>query len=300
MDIQDRFFGRGTSAPGVPVANPKLDDPPGLVLLFPAPPGLDAGAIAASLREYHPELAAVTVELQQLPPQPGQPPATIGLIAWGPHVVKLVVADTRAPEPVIEQCVQPAHYDPAIKEQAYRHAAHVRLFYAGYEPDRLERHVARAAAAAGLVPLGAVAVLNEAGRTSVPAVALLPHPDDPGDTMQTLRSFPIPLLYAGFVKLEVEGESGVWMRTYGCSAVGLPDFSLRAEAHSQGSAVFNLFANMLAHLRETGEKFAAGDSLSVGEGMYLRLRSPNPAEWFLESDGRMLVAEPITAEEAKA
>lgn len=303
MDLKDRFFGRGAPHPGSPaVANNRLTDPPGYAVLFPAPPALDADALGAALREYHPELAAATAELLRIPPQPGAPadapPTTIGLLAWGRHVVKVVAIDAPMPAAAVEQSVRPAHFEEELKAEAYRHAAHVMLYYAGYEPDPFEQHVALAAAAGGLARSGALVVVNEAGRTSVPAVALLPHAEDAGDTLHTLRTFPLPLLYAGFVKLEVDGEPGVWMRTYGCHAFGLPDFALHADGHHQGSATFNLFANLLAHLRESGNPFSPGDTLNVGEGMHLRLRDRTEAEWFLESEGRTLVAEPIPPEEA--
>lgn len=300
MDLTDRFFGRGTPEPGgPPVANNRLADPPGYGLLFPEPPHLDAGELTGFLREYHPELAAATAELQMLPPQPGTPPRTVGLIAWGRHVVKVVGIDAPMPREAVERAVVPALFDPALKQEAYRHAAHVMLFYAGYDPDPLEQRVALAAAAAGVARFGAVVAVNEPARTAIPAMALLPHAEDDGDTMSALRAFPLPLLYAGFVRLEVEGEPGVWMHTYGCHAFNLPDFALRADGFDQGRATFDLFSNLLAHLRGGGRPFAAGDTLSVGEGMYLRLRDRAEAEWFLQSEGRMLVAERVPAEEGR-
>lgn len=303
MDLRDRFFGRGVPQfGGLPVANRRLTDPPGFAVLFPSAPGLDADALTTVLRDYHPELAEATAELLAVPQQPGAdptaPPTTIGLIGWGRHVVKVVGFDSPMPAGAVERCVQPAHYEPALKEEAYRHAAHVLLFYAGYDPDPLEQHVALAAAAAGLAHFGAMVVLNEVARTSIPALALLPHVEDNGDTLRTLRQFPLPLLYAGFVKVEAEGEPGVWMRTYGCRAFNLPDLALRADGHHQGSATFNLFANLLAHLRESGKPFVPGDTLNVGEDMYLRVRERTPAEWFLELDGELLVVEPIPPAEA--
>lgn len=303
MDLKDRFFGRDTpQIGGPPVANNRLADPPGFALLFPSPPALDADALTAHLREYHPELAAATAELLKIPPQPNTPPdaaaTTIGLIGWGRHVVKVVGLDAPMPASVVERTVVPAHFDPQLKEEAYRHAAHVLVFYAGYEPDPLEQHVALAAAAAGLTRFGALVAINETARTAVPSVALLPHAEDDGDTMHTLRTFPLPLFYAGFVKMEVEGHPGVWMRTYGCHVFKLPDFAFRSEGHGHGEATFNLFANLLAHLRETDRPFSPGDTLNVGEGMFLRLRDRTEDEWFLQSEGRMLVAEPVNPEEA--
>ncbi|VTT97295.1 Membrane protein OS=Salmonella enterica subsp. enterica serovar Thompson str. RM6836 GN=IA1_04270 PE=4 SV=1 [Gemmataceae bacterium] len=292
MDFKDRFFGRATPAPGgPPVANPRLTDPPGLILLLSEVPAIDTAHLAAVLRDYHAEFAGVSVEFAP------EGPNAIGLIGWGRHAVKVVVFHSPAPQEVVQTCVVPAHYDPATKDEAFRAAAHALLFYAGYDPDPHEQFVALAAAAAGLTHFGGVVVMNERAQTSIPALALLPHAEDNGDPLRTLRTFPLPLLYAGFVKMEVEGDPGVWMRTCGCGALRLPDLAIRADAHTQGTATFNLFANLLAHLREAKTTFIPGDTLNVGEGMYLRVRERAPDEWFLESDGTMLVLERLAPEE---
>ena len=131
----------------------------------------------------------------------------------------------------------------------------------------------------------------------MPAPALLPHEEDGGDTLRAMRALPLPFLYAGFVKIEADGEPGVWMRTYGCHAFALPDLATWADGNHHGTATFNLFANMLAYLRESGQSFVAGDTIRAGEGLFLRMREPKPTEWFLETEGRILVAEPVAAEE---
>jgi hypothetical protein len=173
------------------------------------------------------------------------------------------------------------------------------LFYTGYEEDPHEQHAMLAAAAAAVSHNGALVVVNEAARTSIPAVTLLPHEEDNGDTLRTLRNFPIPLLYAGFLKIEIEGEPGVWMRTCGCPVLKLPDLAFRADNHGQGTATFNLFTGVLAQAREQKIAFQPGDVLNLGEGMYLRLRERGEQEWFLESEGQMLVAERIRPEEVR-
>ena len=171
------------------------------------------------------------------------------------------------------------------------------LYYVGYELDPLEQYVALAAATGAVAYFGAAFVLNETARTAVPAPVLHPHEEDAGDMLAALRGFPLPFLYCGFVKLEVEGEPGVWMRTYGCHRLGLPDFAFRAANHDLGSATFETFSNMLAYLRASGKQFAPGDTMQVGDDVYLRLRARDPQEWYLESEGEMLVAERIPATE---
>jgi hypothetical protein len=222
----------------------------------------------------------------------------MGLIAWGWHVVKVVGFETPMPRSVLDRTVGPAHYDSEIKQAAYAHASHIRLFYAGYDADVLEQHVALAAAAAALGRFGAIVTMNENAHTSVPAPVLLPHEEDGGDTLRAMRSLPLPLLYCGMVVIEPEGEPGIWVRTYGCPAFSLPDLAIRPGPDDQGQAIFELFGNVLAHMRKEGVTFLPGDTFRAGDGRTLRLREPKPHEWFLRSEGRILVAEAVGAEEA--
>jgi hypothetical protein len=299
MDLQDRFFGKGVPKLGEPVvANPRLNDPPSFQLLFSSSLDLDPDAITLALRDYHPSLATATVELLKLPQSPSSnstmgAPVLMGLVGWGRHAIKLVGFDTPMSVVEVEACVQPSHYEAELKEEAYRHAAHVLLYYAGYEEDPLEQYVALAATAASLARFGAIVTMNEAAHISVPAITLLPHEEDEGDTLRAMRTLPLPYLYAGFVKIEVEGIAGVWMRTYGCHALRLPDLALLAEGHHQGTTIFGLFSNLLAYVRNSGETFVPGDTMGIGDGQFFRVRARTTEEWFLESAGEMLVVEKI-------
>ena len=88
------------------------------------------------------------------------------------------------------------------------------------------------------------------------------------------------------------------MRTFGNDLLRLPDLAMHAEGHHQGSEIFDLFANMLAYLRESGAKFEPGHTMQIGEKSWLRLRQPFVEEqYFLESPGEMLVAERITGDQ---
>jgi hypothetical protein len=308
MELLERFFGRGQHRDGdLPVANPLLVDPPSVQVLFNTHPlVLPAERIQADLRAYHPELVAATVELAKLPAQGspadalGSPSAVVGLLAWGDHVIKLVGFDAPMPASAVERCVTPAHYSADIKQQAYRHTTHVLLYYAGYNSDPLEQYVALVVATAALVPYGAIVALNEQARTSVPAWVFLPSEEDRGDTLSAMRSLPLPFFYAGFVKLEVAGEEGVWMRTYGCHNFNLPDLAMRTEGHHRGSATFNLFSSMLDYLRYEKQTFVAGDTIGTSEGDYLRLRLRNADEWFLDGNEPLFVLEPLPPEERAA
>lgn len=298
MDFLDRFFGR--AAPGAMTANVALETPLGLQLLFPAPPDADADALALALRGFHPELASAQVELFPVPTDKAAPhetpPSALGLVGWGPHVVKLVAFAAPMPPEVVEACVRPAHFDDDLKRAAYAHRGHVLLYYAGYHPDPLEQYVALAAAAAALGRFGAVVTMNEPARAAIPAVALLPHDGDADDALESLRALPLPLLYAGFVKLEVDGQPGVWMRTFGCELLDLPNLALRADGHHEGTFVFEVFGNMLDYLRRSGKTLAVGDELQVGDDEFLRVRLRTDDEWYLDAGGEMLVCDRVRGE----
>jgi hypothetical protein len=296
-DFLTRFFGQVLARPGgPPVANTRIEQPPSLQVVFDEVPEYDADVLTLALRSYHPELSAATVEFHASPrkPEPGEeesPPDVFGLFGWSRHVVKLIGFNSPMPKDVLEACVRPAHYEDEVKQLAYSHAAHAILYYAGYDGDPLEQYVAVAAVAGCLARFGAVAVLNETAHTSVPAVVLLPDEADDLDILTAIRGMPLPFLFAGFVKLEIEGDAGIWMRTYGAHVLGLPDLAFRADGHHQGTFAFHAFANMLAYLRESGKSFLPGDTMQVGEKVFLTLRERTESEWYLESDGEMLVCE---------
>ena len=175
MDLKERFFGKGTPQPGgLPVANPLLTDPPTFQLLYPTALDIDSETLTRYLRDYHSELAEATAEVVKMPAPPALPegvagpPGILGLIGWGRHVVKVVGFDSPMPVAALDRAVQPSHYDPELKEAAYNHASHVLLYYAGYETDPLEQHVALAASAAALARFGALVTMNETAHTSIP------------------------------------------------------------------------------------------------------------------------------------
>jgi hypothetical protein len=268
-----------------------------LQLLFRDPLALDADALTTFLR--HPELAGVAVELVRVADHPaaanlvsadGPPASVLGLVEWGPHRVKLAGFDAPMPYGPVEACVGPAMVPPPLKHDAKHHASHVLLYHAGPEADPLERYVALGAVASALARYDAVVVMNEEARTAVQAVDLIP--DDGEDILATLRGLPIPYLWGGFVKLDVGDPSRPWVRTFANHRLGLPDLSYHLADHRETSRVFQLFSGMLGYLRQMRERFELGDAVDLADGGTLRLRAPREEEWYLESDGEMLVVEP--------
>lgn len=220
----------------------------------------------------------------------------IGMVGWGKHVVRCIGFNLPMPAAPVEACIAPAHYPQELKERARSHKAHVLLYYAGYERLPVEQYVALAATAGAMARLGAIVVLNESGHTSFPASALS-GVDSEGDIMDLLHTLPLAILYCGFVKHEVEGIPGVWMRTYGAPLLGLPDFAAHAAGHHEGQRYFDIFDNMFGYLLASGARLAAGHTMQIGNGEYLRLREPSEDEGFLEREGELFVAEVIGPDE---
>ncbi|WP_333983283.1 DUF4261 domain-containing protein [Ectopseudomonas khazarica] len=294
MSIFSRFFGRRDDAAAEParlVANPASEGRVSLQVLFPAALQLDQDELTRVLRAYHPEMAAASCEVSDEVEQ------FFALAGWGEHVVRLLGFDAPFPAQSLESCVAPAHYPQALKDEVRAHASHVLLYYAGHDDDPLEQYVVLAAVAGALAHFGAIAVLNESGRTSLPAAIF----NDQGlgrESLDVLRGMPLTALYCGFVKYDVEGVQGTWMRTYGGGVFGIADFAVLAEGHHEGERYSELFDNVMSYLLSSGAQMAPGHTLRVGEDAFMRLRAPLAEEYFLDGPDPLLVAEIIAAHEA--
>ena len=74
MSVFERFFGRredGAADKGKPVANPAIENPLALAVLFTDPPGMTSEGLTASLRAYHADLARATADVDSN--EAGQP-----------------------------------------------------------------------------------------------------------------------------------------------------------------------------------------------------------------------------------
>ncbi len=291
MSVFSRFFGKSDaddSGDGQLVANPKIEHPLSLQVLFPEPCPLDSDRLAEAFRSYHRSMSGVRCEIDAALSREGK---VFGMVGWGKHVVSCVGFDVPMPAGAVEACIAPSHYPEELKERARSHKAHVILYYAGYDASSLEQF-ALAATAGVLARLGAIVVLNESGHTSFPASALSGSDSD-DDIMDLLRTLPLPILYCGFVKHEVEEIPGVWMRTYGAPLLGLPDFAVHAAGHHEGQRYFEMFDSVFGYLRKSGARLAAGHTMQIANEEYLRLRAPSEDEGFLQTDGELFVAEVI-------
>jgi hypothetical protein len=87
------------------------------------------------------------------------------------------------------------------------------------------------------------------------------------------------------------------MRTYGAHLLGLPDFAAYASGHDEGERYFELFENIFSYLRSSGAILAPGHTMQVGAQKFLKCRERTDEEFFLESDGELLVVEIIGSNE---
>jgi hypothetical protein len=283
MGFFDRLFGRQKAS-----ADQERETPLSLQLLFPGTLRLNVNTMAGALRGFDASLAEARFELD--PHASTVMGAEVGVARWGKHVVQAVAFGQQMPSAVVELCVAPAHYGAELKTQARAHTSHALLFYVGEEKDPLEQYVALALVAVGLAKEGALVVMNESAHTSFPAQPLIPEEGE--DLVDLLRTMPLTALYVGFAKLAVQGEEGVWMRTYGAPKMGLPDLAWHARSDAEAHDTFGLFSGLLEYLRVSGARFGDGHT-AEWQDRQVRIRVPSRSERkFLDSSGQLFVLEP--------
>jgi hypothetical protein len=271
----------------VPTANPAS-----LQLLFRDLLDLSRDALLVAIREYHPTLANASVEFAAGTLLANNSSSLVGLVEWAEHVVKLFVFDEKMPANAVEGCLRPALLPPDIKDAARQHGAHILLYYAGKNDIALEQLVALGCVAGALAQFGGIVTLNEEARAAIASFALTP--DDAGEDMiETLRTLPVPYLYGGFAKMELTEVPGVWIRTFACPRIGLPNLAYHAASHAEGERLFHLFTGILGYLRETGFPLESGEVVRIDDTTSLRVREAENKEWWLDSDGPLWVLEPV-------
>lgn len=293
MALINRFFGNrdADDAPDDMVSHSQQNEGAALQVVFRGPLDFSAAELEQALNEFHPELAAACCELVS-----DIESKYVGLIGWGPHVVRIVGIDAPMPSEAIEHCVAPSHYGPELKQLVREHRSHLLLWYAGQEESVLEQYVVLTAIAGVLERFGAIAVLNELASTSFPTVALTGKGVE-GDILELLRTLPLTCLYCGLVKYDDPPDSRVWMRTFGASLFGLPDLASHTAGHHEGQRYFDIFNSILSYMLDTGRLLAAGHTMQLGADDYLRCRAPTEDEPWLQEETPVLVLEIIRANE---
>ncbi|WP_396332299.1 DUF4261 domain-containing protein [Burkholderia anthina] len=292
MSLISRFFGRKDAPDNAAelVAAPDIDNPLSVAVVFDGPLQVDIDALTAALRAYHPSMRQARVETEPTLEQ------VFGLAGWGNHVVRLVGFDAPYPSDALEACVAPAHYGQDLKQQVRTSRSHVILYYAGHEANPLDQYVALAAVAGALAAQNGLAVLNERAHTSLPA-GVFDAKELGEESLEVLREIPLNLFFCGFVKYEVDGTEGVWMRTYGADVFGLPDFGALAAGHHEGERYSGIFNNVMHYLLQSGARMHAGETMQVGSETFMKLREPLDHEYYLQGPAQVLVAELISADE---
>jgi hypothetical protein len=297
MSLFSRFFGKAEAddmASSRPLtANPNIERPLSLQVLFPEYVPLDSQELVKAFKSFHSSMEKVRCEIDPALQRDGK---LFGLIGWAEHVIKLVGFDAPMPAEAVESCIAPSHYPEELKAEARSHQAHILVYYAGYDESPVEQYVALAATAGVLARFGAIVMLNESGHTSFPA-AVLSGTDSSDDMIELLRTLPRPILYCGFVKHEVEGIPGVWMRTYGAPLLGFPDLAAHASGHHEGERYFGIFNSVFGYLEDSGKRIAAGHTMQIDEDEYLRFREVSNEESFLDSTDELLVLEIIAPDQ---
>lgn len=290
MNLLSRFFGRKDEQQHQPnplIANPQIDKPPGMTVLFSGPLAFTNDALEKALRSFDRSMSSAICERDEQIQKEGY---VFSLAGWGKHVIRLVGFNLPMPAEALEPCVAGAHYPAELKEQARNHQSHLILSYAGYEMDPMEQYVALACLAGTLSKFGGIVVVNEAARTSFPTAALA---EGGNHKMELLHIMPLMYLYLGFVKYETENGRGVWMRTYGAHLFKLPDFSILAAGHHQAQQYLDMFSNVIQYLLDSKGNLLPGHTMQIDEEMFMRFRKPKLEEYFLDSEGQMLVVELI-------
>ncbi|GKX54154.1 hypothetical protein SOASR030_02660 [Leminorella grimontii] len=293
MSILSRFFGRRDEKESQSlaelVANPNQENSLSLQVVFSGSLSIDESKLEQTLRGFDSSMKQARC---QRDPELGD---FFALVGWGKHVVRMVGFNAPFPAEHLEKCVGPSHYGAEMKEQVRANESHVLLWYAGYDDNVLEQYIALALVAGALERFGALAVLNESAYTSLPAGVLgeMAAAKDGADILR--YGLPLTMLFCGFVKYEVEGVDGVWMRTYGANGFGLPDFAVLASGHEEGQKYSDIFSNILRYLLDSGAEMVAGHTMEVAQGQVMKLREPAESEYFLDGPGTVLVAEIIDA-----
>lgn len=263
--------------------------PLGLQVLFDRPVELHSDHLEQLICNFHPELREAQVQLSE---DPAGPAAYSYWVAWQDHRMRLVYFEIPLSGESIEPCIRPAHYSETLKESARNHQSSIFLYYEGTTPSLLEQYILLAAVAAALEPLGALVVLNECANTSVPMKTLCPDVPAEG-RMDVLRKLPIPLLYCGFLKFQMDNGQGYWMRTYGAHRLGVPDLAAMAPSRDYSTQLFKSFSMMLQLLLSDQQSPQMRRTIRFASDLFLRLREPLETESFLRGPGEVLVLERV-------
>jgi hypothetical protein len=288
MNIFSRLFGKKSKlqqADEALIENPNIQAPLALSIVFKGQFYLDQDNLLKQLRSIDSSMKNIRCQM----PYGKLDDGCYALFGWKNHVIKLIGINAPYPADVLEICVTPAHYSQDIKDQVRENDSYIILYYTGYEKNILEQYLALTRFAASFEPFNGLALINGKGHSSLPIKVIRQLATEKGGIEGLCHC--LPMFYCGFVKYEIENVKGVWMRTYGADAFGLPDFAVLANSHDEGVYYFDMFSNILQYLRDSGTTMASGDTMEVGDNKMMSLRTPRDDESFLKDEGYVLVVE---------
>lgn len=286
MSILSHFFNKKKQPVTQTLSpNPAIKNPISFSIIFNDELAIDKDYVLKKLRNL--DLSMNNTVYQDLSPQTSQ--IYYALIGWQKHIIKVIGFNAPLPKDSLEKCVAPAHYSQDIKQKVYQHDSHLILYYCGYDENILEQYVALTKVATAFENANALVVLNENAHTSLPIQAISNMVSEK-DGLDSLCSC-LPVFFCGFVKYEIEGVAGVWMRTYGAELFGLPNFAILASHHNEGEKYLYMFNDILLYLQNNETKMVAGDTMEMGDGQKMSLRNPFTEEYFLNDKSTVLVVE---------
>lgn len=193
-----------------------------------------------------------------------------------------------APGQDLEEAIAGGQYGADIKKAAREHRAFIEICLLSENLPVLDRMAILGGLAGALTDSGSLVVAHKAAHSSLPAAALA-RDEAHRDPMNIIRAIPPPLLFCGFVKYEVEGLPGIWMRTLRADLIGLPDFAANVPDHDWGNKVLETITSLYGHIEQTGAVFHPGDTASLSADVNLTFEAPNPELEFLAARSDLLV-----------
>lgn len=295
MSTMSRFMGESGDEITRLVANPDMAEPAlSLQVLFPEGLHLSELGLTKALREHPLSEPHARVEIDQDCVANGTP---LGLAGWGDHVIRWLGFNAPIPRDELAFSLQVSHCDQALKGLARQHESHLILYYAGYSEDPLSQYEALATFAGIFADMGALMVVNLHASSCLPADLLSPKAN-PVFT-ETVKSVLPTMLYCGFIKYFIEGGESGWVRTKGADALHLPDFAAYLPNMKKAEDYLAIFTDLHDYIVTMGKLIHDGDTVQLPQKRHIKLRAVSEDEYFLESDGMMLVIESGSEFESK-
>ena len=217
----------------------------------------------------------------------------LGVITFGLHQIQIAGLSNPLPLEIINQTVQPSHWQPQIKAAIRQHQSHISLIYTGKSLDPAEKMTALYQAAHAFENENLLGVVNESAWTAHPRADFL----SPEKIQQYQQEIPF-ILWVGYVKFFIDRDH-FWLVTKGHHIFDVPDFAYFIQPGESTDNVTALFINVFYYLYEGDAVVTAGDTLSIGEtGEHMRFSEVTEYPEILLGPSGTLVIEKISPEEA--